>query len=218
MALGRQIALLSALAAALVALAGCGGDDSTSAGIPVESGDAINAKLDQIQERVAEQDCFGEGSAQSALEALQGDVSGGLLADEDEGFVSDLSEMLDQLGQQIQDQCEQKDQTTSSTEPTTTTTTTTTEPTTTEETTSTKDHETSTPTEDTTEQPPDNSGNNGGGPPPTTPGGGGTPPGQGGTPPGQSGGFSPGRKPAKEGKPKKPDKPDHGKPKDEKKQ
>jgi hypothetical protein len=214
MAAGRQIALLSALAAALVALAGCGGGDTSSAGIDPASGEAINAKLDQIQARASEGDCTGENSAKSALESLQGDVSGGLLANEDEGFVSDLSEMLDQLGQQIDEQCEQKDQTTSSsTKSTTTTTTTTTEPTTTEDTTSTKDHETSsTTTEDTTPTPPDNPG---GGPPPTTPGGGGTPPGQGGTQPGGSGGFSPGKEKPEPKKPEKPHK-HHGKPKDEK--
>jgi hypothetical protein len=207
MALGRRFALLPALAAALVLLAGCGGGDTTSAGIDPSVGDAINAKLDQIQERVNEGSCTGENSAASSLESLRADVDGPLLDGADDQFVSDLSDMLDQLGQQIDDQCNQKEPTTtSSTSSTTTTTTETTIPSTTEDTTSsTKEHSTSSTTtsEETTTTPPDNPG---GGPPATTPGGGGTPPGHGGTPPGQSGGFSPGKKSPKEHKAEKPKK------------
>jgi hypothetical protein len=187
MALRRRFGLLAALTAALALLAGCGGGDSSNAGIDPSVGDAINAKLDQVQARVAEGDCTGENSASSALQSLQQDVDGPLLQGADDQFVSDLSQMLDQLSNQIDDQCSQKEPTTtSSTSSSTTSTTTTTVPPTTESTTtSTKDHETSstsTTSTDTTETPPDNPG----GGPPAPPGGGGTtPPGHGGTPPGQ---------------------------------
>jgi hypothetical protein len=220
MALGRRFALLAALVATLALLAGCGGGDSSSAGIEPSIGDAINAKLDQVQERVAEGDCTGENSASSALESLQGDVNGPLLQGADDQFVSDLSEMLDQLSNQIDDQCKQKEPTTtSSTTSSTSSTTTTVPPTTTEPSTTTKDHETSSTTtpEDTTTTPPDNQGNNQGNGPPAPPAGGGTtPPGHGGTPPGQSGGFTPGKKPPKEDKPPKT-KPDKPKPHEDKK-
>lgn len=208
MALGRQIALLAALVAGLFALAGCGGDDSSSAEIDPEVAELINAKLDQVQERAADGKCTGDNSAESALTSLQADVPE-LLAGEDEEFVSDLTEMLDQLGEQIADQCEEDEEpkTTSTSTPTTTTDTEP-PPTTTEETTTDETKETTSTTQSTTPEPPDD-------PQTPPPGGGGTP--GGGPPtggqPGGSGGFTPGDRAAKQDKKPK----HHGKPKDEKK-
>lgn len=212
MALGRQTALLAAFVAAVLAISGCGGDDS-SAGIDPGVAENINTKLDRIQERFDDGNCTGDNSAEDALDNLRNDVPI-VLEGEDDQFVSDLSEMLDDLGTQIDEQCVEAEDTTTD-ETTDTTTTDTVEPPTTTETTTTdtttKDT-TDTTTRDTTTNPPDNPGNGNGNGPPAGGGapGGGSPP----TDPGGSGGFNPGRK---AGKDDKPPKPKHGKPKDEKK-
>lgn len=198
MALVRQIASVLALLAAGIVMFGCGGPDQpSSADIDPATAASINDKLDQIEERVAASDCFGDNSAESSLATLQSAVGGELLANEDEAFRTDLEDLLNQLGDQLQTDPQCSAETTSTS---TTSTISTTEPTeTTPSTTSTETSTTSTPTKTTTTTEPDTTAVPPVDGPPAVPPGQEGDEGSGGVSPG---GFGPGREAGK--KPKKP--------------
>lgn len=187
--LARLLALSAVVAAALI-VAGCGGGDSTRdlTGEEFSEGNLadFSFQLDNVQDLVDQEDCEGAIQKVDNLNGAVDDIDPAV----DGGLKDDLKELLGRLSTQIGEQCQEPEETTSTTDeetaPTTTDETTTTETTTTETTT----------TEDTTTTPPPDEGDGGGTQTPT-PGQGGTPPGQGGTPPGQtdpggpSGGIAP---------------------------
>ena len=171
MALGRRIACCLGLVAATVLLLGCGSSDSTSANIDPDIAGDFTDKLAVISGYADEGDCPHASQALETLKTAVDNESG----QTGEQFTADLQELLDRLGKQIDDQCEETVDTTSSsttdettetqpilTDTTSTETSTTTKPTTTS---------TSTSTSSTTSTPPPPQGNG----PPVNPPGGGTP-------------------------------------------
>jgi hypothetical protein len=134
---------------------GCGSNNEVKVDLPPETVQAITEKLDQIQERFDAGDCTGSNSAETSLASLQAAVDG--LDGVEQQFTDDMNQMLDNLGKQIADQCQEPEPTTSSTTETTDTvpTTTDTVPTTTETTTTTESTTTkSTTTTSTAPTPP----------------------------------------------------------------
>lgn len=200
MALRRQIATCLGLLAAGALLLGCGGsDEPKSASISPDTADDLTAKLDVIQERVANGDCSGATVALGFLEEGVDNVS----ADTGEQFTADMKDLLSQLGDQIDSQCQPIDDPSSTTSSTTTSST---EATTSEET-STETEPAETTSTDTHTDPSD--------PPETNvPGAGQGPPGHddGGTAsPSNTGGITPEKKkPGKKPKDEKKSKPTYG--------
>jgi hypothetical protein len=216
MALSRQIALLAALLAVLLFASGCGGggDSTDITGEKFTEQNEIDwtTNLDKIGDLAANGQCQ---DALDKLDNLTGAVQA-VPAEIDQGLKDQLVDLLGQLGDQIDSQCEEPDTTTTTTSKETTssdTTTTvppTTEPTTTDETKDTPSTET--PPEPDNPGPGNNNGNENGNGPPTPPAGGGGP---GFQPPDDSGGVGVGKQKdeKKEHKPHKPGKPaKHGGP------
>ena len=171
---GRLIAACLAVLAAGLVMLGCGSSNEVKVDLPPETVQAITEKLDQIQERFDAGDCTGPNSAETSLESLQVAVDG--LEGVEQQFTDDMNQMLDNLGEQIADQCQEPEPTTSSTTDTTDTvpTTTDTVPTTTDTTTTTTTDTTksTTTTTSTTPEPPTGPPGNPGNPNGNGPGGG----------------------------------------------
>ena len=167
---GRLIAACVAVFAAGFVMLGCGSGNEVKVDLPPETVQAITEKLDQIQERFDAGDCTGSNSAETSLESLQAAVDG--LDGVEQQFTDDMNQMLDNLGKQIDAQCQEPEPTTSSTTdttdtiPTSTDTTPTTTSTSTTTTTDTTKSTTTTSTDTTpTTGPPGNPNNpNGNGP------------------------------------------------------
>jgi hypothetical protein len=201
MAPRRQVYACLAVLAAGALLFGCGGSGEPS-GEPLSDQEVTDYtdNLDKIQAAVDDGDC---DTAQTKLTTLTSAVE----ASNEDGdqTKTDLVTLLDDLGAQIDSDCEPVQETTSTTSTTETTETVPTETSTTEPTTtSTTEEESSTTTEETTTEPPEEE----------PPGGGSTPPGGGGD---DSGGFEAGKekagkgpKPGKGPKDDKGPKPGHG--------
>jgi hypothetical protein len=186
---------LAVVAAALVML-GCGSSgDPVQVDLPPATVAGVNKKLDQIQDRVTAGDCTGPNSATSSLDSLKAAINS---LEVDQQFIDDMNEMLDNLAERIDAQCEPAEETTTTdtTPETTDTLPTTTTPPLTDTTTSTTTDTTESTTTSTTTTPPE---------PPTGPPG--NPSNPNGNGPG--GGVIPGGGNKKE-KPKHPGKKDEG--------
>lgn len=115
MAFGRQILACLALLAASVALGACGGSEAKAPSgnniDPATASDYVQ-KLARVRERAAEGRCSGDNSAQSTLAALK-EVADANAADTGKDFTTYLEGLLDDLDNQIAEQCEQAPETTS---------------------------------------------------------------------------------------------------------
>ena len=147
----RTRACLAAIAALLL-FAGCGGS-SDGGGIPADVSDSLQSQIDDMQSQFDDGDCEGANSSLTSIRNAANASDAGIEKD----TLDDINKLIDNLDEQLGDDCEPAEEKTTST----TTSTTTTESTTTDEETSTTDEEP--PDTSTTEEPPPGGGETGGG-------------------------------------------------------
>ena len=122
MALVRQIVACLAVAMALFAFVGCGGESLEGPKIPQQTADELIQKLDDVKTNIDEGDCEGTGSAPSALAAVQKSVD----AQADQigpDIVAGLRELLGDVDAQVNQFCSEQAVDTTETDATTDSTT-----------------------------------------------------------------------------------------------
>jgi hypothetical protein len=148
MASGRQIAACLILVLIALSFAACGEDSPQGPKIPPDTAQTLADKLNVIQSRLTPEDeCGSDDSAQTSLDSLQDYVDEVAKQDIDPQIISDLHELIDNVGQKVAAYCADPQ---SSTTDSTTTTTSTDITTTTDSTKETTDKSTTEPTEPTT--------------------------------------------------------------------
>ena len=105
--LGKRARLGAVAAIACAgALAGCGGNDEPEASIPTDAGNAILMHLDQVRAQLDAGNCDGaEDSAQNVRDAI-----GNLPADVPDDLEEALVKASDNLVEQTQSDCKEKEQ------------------------------------------------------------------------------------------------------------